>query len=213
MTPTRIGLIGLSTSSNAWAPGAWAVQAHLPLFVSSPHYEIVALANSTVQSAQKSIAHHNLGSHVKAYGSPEDLAQDPDVDLVVVSVKVQQHYKLTKPALLAGKDVFVEWPLGANVAEAEELTKLAKSKGVKTVVGVQARADSLISKTREMLENRSIGKVVSTVATGVLVGVKLGEWPADATYYLDINSGGNSLTISFGHCKCLPTCLPTCLPP
>ena len=201
MSPIRVGLIGLSTASNAMAPGAWACLAHLPLLSTSPNYEIVALANSTVQSAQASIAHHRLGSHVKAYGNPSDLAQDPNVDLVVVSVKVQNHYDLTKPALLAGKDVFVEWPLAVTVGQAEELTKLAEAKGVKTIVGLQARADPLVLKVRELLESGSIGKIISTIATGTLINIKPGEWPANADYYLDINSGGNSLTISFGHCK------------
>lgn len=50
------------------------------------------------------------------------------------------------PALHAGKDVFVEWPLGASLAEAEEVTSLAKEKGVKTYVGLQARVQSAMLK-------------------------------------------------------------------
>ena len=49
------------------------------------------------------------------------------------------HRQLTLPALKAKKDVFVEWPLGRTLAEAEEMAALAKSMGVKTVVGLQAR--------------------------------------------------------------------------
>jgi predicted dehydrogenase len=47
------------------------------------------------------------------------------VDLVVISVNVQSHYSLAKPALQAGKDIFVEWPVGINLDEAEELTQIA----------------------------------------------------------------------------------------
>lgn len=49
------------------------------------------------------------------------------------------HKQLTMPALHAKKDVFVEWPLAANLAEAEEMNALAKKQGVKTYVGLQAR--------------------------------------------------------------------------
>ncbi|KAF8542810.1 hypothetical protein BDD12DRAFT_823497 [Trichophaea hybrida] len=41
------------------------------------------------------------------------------------------------PALEAGKMAFVEWPLGANLSEAEELARIAEEKGVRTVVGLQ----------------------------------------------------------------------------
>jgi hypothetical protein len=51
--------------------------------------------------------------------------------------KVSQHYALALPALKAGKAVYVEWPLVVTTAEAVELASLAKSKNVRTVVGVR----------------------------------------------------------------------------
>lgn len=50
------------------------------------------------------------------------------------------------PALEAKKTAFVEWPLGANLAEAEEMAATAKSQGVKTLVGLQSRASPSIRK-------------------------------------------------------------------
>ena len=50
------------------------------------------------------------------------------------------------PALEAGKNVFVEWPLGQNLAEAEEMAALAKSANVTTAVGLQARQAPSIRK-------------------------------------------------------------------
>ncbi len=146
-SPIRVAIVGLGREV-AIGPGVWALLAHIPYLIASPKYEIVAVQNSTVESSQASIDAHKLGSQVKAYGSPEDLAKDPNVDLVIVSVKVEKHYALTKPALLAGKDVFVEWPLGANTAEAEELTKLAEENGSKTIIGLQARASPLVHKLK-----------------------------------------------------------------
>jgi len=96
------------------APGVWGAIAHLPSLRASPHYEIVALCNSTIESAQSSIDFHKLGPNVKAYGSPEDIANDTDVDLILCSVVITKHYELIKPALLAGKNVFVEWPLAVS---------------------------------------------------------------------------------------------------
>lgn len=117
------------------------------------------------------------------------------------------HAALAKPSLEAGKDVFVEWPLGANVKEAEDLAALAKEKGVKTIVGLQSRASPLVLKLREIIKEGKIGKVVSSNVVGSFGGLTLGKgtWPEGAEYYLDIGSGGNSFTIAFGHCWFCPS--------
>ena len=60
--------------------------------------------------------------------------------------KLPMHKQLALPALHAKKDVFVEWPLGNGLAEAEELAALAKKQGVKTVVGLQGRLQPPIVK-------------------------------------------------------------------
>lgn len=108
---------------------------------------------------------------------------------------------LTKPALQAGKGVFVEWPLGVNTAEAKELADLANAKGVKTMVALQARASPLVTKIKEILDSGRIGKVMSTTIVGTFSGIPVDKFPADAAYYMDKNSGGNVFTIQLGHCK------------
>lgn len=67
------------------------------------------------------------------------MAADPNVELVVVSVEVRKHYQLAMPALRAGKDVFVEWPLGVSVQQAKEMVRVAEEKGVRNMVGLQGR--------------------------------------------------------------------------
>jgi len=57
---------------------------------------------------------------------------------------------LTVPALEAKKDVFVEWPLGNGLKEAEELAALAKKQGVKTLVDLQIRLAPSIRKVRPL---------------------------------------------------------------
>jgi predicted dehydrogenase len=84
--------------------------------------------------------------------------------------------------------------------EAEELAALAKEKGIRTVVGMQARADPLVVKVKELVETGKIGKVISSSVVGAFAGYPP-AWPETARSHLDINSGGNNLTVSFGHCK------------
>jgi len=177
---------------------SWASRSHLGYLEKTDAYKIVALQNSSKASAQKAVDKYKLGGEVACYDNSEALARDPDVDMVVVSVKVPEHYQLVKPALEAGKDVFVEWPLAANLAQAEELTKLAAAKKVKNVVGLQARHNPSIRAARDMVARGELGRILGTtmLGSGILFG-------ATATPYFEyafpLENGANLLTIPFGH--------------
>ncbi|KFA73866.1 hypothetical protein S40288_00876 [Stachybotrys chartarum IBT 40288] len=199
MSPIRVGLIGLgAVSSSDYRPGEWGVQ-HMKAIANSPNFELVAVCNSSVESAQRSISSHNLSSSVRAYGSPEDLAQDADVDLVVVAVNITKHFELAKPAILHKKDVYIEFPATPSIAEAEELTALAKEHGVKVIVGSQARSEPMIRKLKELVEDKAIGDIISSSLLGhVPIDVSNG-WLESVAGFLDINSAISRVVINLSH--------------
>jgi predicted dehydrogenase len=128
-----------------------------------------------------------------------DLADDKNIDLVVCTVRVDRHYKTITPAIKAGKNVLVEWPLGKNLQEAEELLRLTKEYGVKVAaVGCQGRFDSTFRTVKKLIHDDKIGKVLSTtvVGCGILGGPTL---DAANEYVGHIEIGGNLVTIPFGH--------------
>ena len=90
MAPIRVALIGLSASAKT----SWASSAHLPYLFSSPQspnhgkYVLTALCNSSVTAAENAIRHYGLDPTTKAYGRPEDVANDADVDMVICSTRV-----------------------------------------------------------------------------------------------------------------------------
>ena len=144
----RLGIIGLSADKSAWATSAHVAPLKAPAL--SDKYQITAVATSNPESAKAAAEAHGVPAN-KAYHRPEAIANDPDVDMVVVSVKVPLHKQLTIPALNAKKQVFVEWPLGNGLREAEELAALAKKQGIKTVVGLQARLSPVVQKVGSSL--------------------------------------------------------------
>lgn len=204
MSPIRVGIIGLSGGAKT----SWASRAHLPYLLPSPKspnngkYELIALCNSSVEAAQRAIKHYALPATTKAYGSPNDLAADAEVDLVVCATRVDLHYETTKPSIENGKDVFVEWPLCSNAEQAEELTSLARKSGSKTVVGLQGRLDPTYGKVKSLIKTeKRIGKVLSSnlIAYGgtndrASIGPGL-------QYFLNRKVGGNMVTILYAHSK------------
>lgn len=123
------------------------------------------MQNSSKSSADAAAKQYSLND-VATHDNPKSIASDPNVDIVAVSVNVPQHYDLIRPALEGGKDVFSEWPLARNAAEAEELVQLAKSKGVRTLVGLQARQNPSIIKAKEIVDSGVLGKILGTTMYG-----------------------------------------------
>lgn len=208
MAPIKLGLIGLSANGSVGPKptvyvllivySSWASRAHLPYLLQTDKYEIVALLNSSVEAGKKAAEKYNLSGNVAYYDNIEALSKDPNVDVVAVSVKVPDHYKLAKPVLEAGKDIFVEWPLDANLKQAEELTALARSHHVKNLVGLQARQDPGIRKARELVLDNKLGNILGTTMIGF--GGLFG--PQATPYYeymFPIENGANLVTIPFGH--------------
>lgn len=187
--PLRVGIVGLS------AHGGWAATAHLPALASNPAWRIHALAASSPGSSATAAAKYGIAH---ACRSASELVERPDLDLVVVAVRVPQHKEIVEAALKSGKAVLCEWPLARNLAEAEELTTLAQRAGVPAFVGLQGRSLPAVRHLRDFVLNGSIGCVLSTTVIG-----SGGHWGAEidprVTYLLDRDNGATMMTIPFGH--------------
>lgn len=192
MAPIRIGFIGLS------AQGSWATNSHLPYLKQTERFVIAALCNTTVAAAEAARAKYSLPPSTKCYGSPEDLANDPDIDLIVCSVRVDLHYAVLKSALEKGKSVYCEWPLAKDLEEAEALARIAKATGARTMIGLQARRSPVVLKVKELVESGRIGKVLSSN----LVSSSGNHGPTETEglrYITQREIGGNMVSIDFCH--------------
>jgi predicted dehydrogenase len=101
----RVGIVGASPSRG------FASIAHIPALQALPDFEITAVCTTRQDSAEVAARHYGVPL---AFCDAKKLAQDPNVDLVTVSVKVPDHYLPVMAAIEAGKHVYCEWPLGRN---------------------------------------------------------------------------------------------------
>ncbi|KAK4693308.1 hypothetical protein P7C71_g4065, partial [Lecanoromycetidae sp. Uapishka_2] len=197
MSRIRVGLIGLS----ARAKTSWASSAHLPYLQSSQNkYTITALCNSSVDAAESAIQAYKLPASTKAYGNPEDLANDQEIDLIVCTTRVDVHYQTIKPSLERGKDVYCEWPLASTLTDAEELNALARKSNAKTIIGLQGELSPIILKVKSLIERENrIGKVLSSSVIAS-EGTKARDTLSEGLrYFTQKDVGGNLVTIGLGH--------------
>ena len=147
IAPTRLGVIGLS--SRGWAASALVPPLLHPTL--SDKYTITALCTTSLESAKAAAEKYSkeLGHTVTPYSLPDgkyQIAQDPNVDMVVVSVRMPTHLEAIVPAIEAGKDVFVEWTPGNGFAETLKISELIQKKGVRCLVGGQANQSAAVRK-------------------------------------------------------------------
>ncbi|KAF5318358.1 hypothetical protein D9611_014235 [Ephemerocybe angulata] len=149
--PIRLGIVGLST-------GGWAANAHVPALAHpslSSTFTLTALQTSSETSA--AAAKETLskswpsveGSEVKAYHGRDatDITNDPNVDVIVVSVKAPDHKAILDKAVAAGKHIFSEYPPGKTLAESEQIrADVMRNGNIQFQVGLQATHSVLLRK-------------------------------------------------------------------
>ena len=84
-----------------------------------------AVASRSLEKAETFAKEHQVE---KAYGSYEEMLQDPEVDLVYVATPHSHHYECMKLALCYGKPVLCEKAFTANAEQAEEILSISEEK-------------------------------------------------------------------------------------
>ncbi|QWU16582.1 Predicted dehydrogenase [Paenibacillus sophorae] len=185
----RTGIIGGSLNHQ------WASQTHIPALRNSPVHQITAIATSKMESALQSAAALDVPL---AFAGHKELSQSAEVELVVVSIRVPFHYEAVKTAILAGKNVYCEWPLAATTSQAEELAELADQAGIHHAIGLQARLDNAVLEAKRRIESGEIGRILSCTMQVSTQG-KGGVTDRKGAYLLMEENGATLLTINGGH--------------
>lgn len=188
MKKIGVGIIGANPDRS------WAALAHIPALRALPQYEVVALSTSRPESAIAAEKAYGIPS----FGNPALLLQHRGVELVVVSVKVPNHFELVSAALDAGKMVYCEWPLAIDVDQASILEAKARRMGIRTVVGLQGRFAPAVQHARRLVNDGYIGDILSTtlVGSGMAWG---GETSSQGAYLFDEANGATTLSVPLMH--------------
>lgn len=89
----------------------------------------------------------------------DDVFADKSIDAVTIATPASTHFSLVRKALQAGLDVFVEKPIAFKYEEGEELAELARVQDRILMIGHILRYHPAIEKTKELIENGTLGRV------------------------------------------------------
>ena len=90
----------------------------------------------------------------------EAVLEDPEIDVLVITLPHHVHYTYTKMALEAGKNCVCEKPFMPTKKEAEELFSLARDKGVMLQCYQNRRFDSDFLTVQKVIESGKLGDLL-----------------------------------------------------
>ena len=90
----------------------------------------------------------------------DDIWEDDELDLVVITTPSEYHYASAKEALQHGKNVLVDKPFAQTSKEAKELFALAKEKGLFIQAYQNRRFDSDFLTVQKVIESGKLGELL-----------------------------------------------------
>ncbi len=119
--------------------------------------EFYAVASRTLEAAESFAKEFDIPV---AYGSYDELIEDPDIELVYIATIHPLHYELSKKLLERGKSVLCEKPIGINRAQAEDLFKTAEEHNTFICEAVWTRFFPWVTEIKDIIESGVVGKPV-----------------------------------------------------
>ena len=144
----NIGIIGC---------GKIAQVRHIPEYAGHPQARLAGFYDLNQERARE-LAEKWGG---KAYSSWEEMLADPGIDAVSVCVANNAHAQLSIAALRAGKHVLCEKPMATTLADCEAMVAAARESGKFLMIGQNQRLTKAHQKARELVENGTLGKILT----------------------------------------------------
>ena len=142
-----------------------------------------AIASRSLEKAQKFAREHGVS---KAYGSYEELAEDPQVQLIYVATPHSLHFQHVKMCLEKGKPVLCEKSFMLDRKQAEEVVAISREKGVFLAEAIWTRYMPFRKTVKDLIDSGKIGKPM-------MITAHLGYPVADRERIIRPELGGGAL--------------------
>ena len=128
----------------------------IPTVQQLPGITCLAIASREKERAEEFAKEHGIP---KAYGSYEELLQDPEIDLVYIATPHSHHCEQMLQCIEHGKAVLSEKAFTANAEQAKKVREYAAKKGVFVAEAIWTRYMPSRKVIQEMLDSGIIGEV------------------------------------------------------
>ncbi len=176
MEKTKIGFVGVGDISAIYLANLTTTFAD--------EIEIVGVCDLVREKAERAVEKYGIR---KLYRDMYELFADDEVDVVLNITRPDEHYGVTKAALLAGKHVYSEKPLASTLGDGAELVAIARERGLYLGGAPDTFLGAAIQTAREMIDSGAIGTVVG--AAGYVKCRGHESWHPDPEFYYKRGGG------------------------
>ena len=152
--------------------------------------DVIGVAGSSLASAEKKASAHNIP---KAYSSYEELAADPDIQVIHNTSQNNVHLAVNMAVISRGKHLICDKPLALNSAEARQVRDAAFQAGIVHAVVFNYRGNPLVQQARVLISQGELGPI------HFVQGAYLQDWlveSADYSWRLEPEKGGESIALA-----------------
>src|SRR3954471_18213982 len=139
-----------------------AIDSVIPGVKGSQTSEVLAIASRGLEKAKRTADDLNIE---RAYGSYNELLQDPDIDAVYIPLPNHLHKEWTIRAAAAGKHVLCEKPIALDEAEAKEMVEACEHAGVFLAEAYMYRHHPRWQIMKDIMQSGEIGEIRNIHAT------------------------------------------------
>jgi predicted dehydrogenase len=176
MSIQRIGIVGIGTISGIYLKNLTGMF--------RKRVRVSAVTNRTRERAEAAAEEYHI-PHV--FGSPDELLNSPEVDIVLNLTQPPNHYAVALAAVKAGKHVYNEKPLCARREEARELLETATANKVRVGGAPDTFLGAGIQTCRKLIDDGWIGKPIAASAFMVCHGHE--HWHPNPEFYYKTGGG------------------------
>lgn len=128
----------------------------LQQFVQLPGVYLAGIASTHPEAARAAIGRFDIPDVVHI----EDLVRLPGVDLIYIATPPFLHYSQAMQSLEGGKHVLVEKPTGLNLAEVDEMMRVAHSRDLLLATDLMQRYNPMFDAVRGLIERKPLGELL-----------------------------------------------------
>jgi predicted dehydrogenase len=128
----------------------------IPAIRAAERAELVAVASRSQERAEVYAAEWGIP---RVHGSYQSLLNDPEIDVIYISLPNSLHAEWAVRAAEAGKHVLCEKPLAVSVAECDRIIDSDEAAGVVVIEAVMYLHHPLLGEARRLIQGGAVGQV------------------------------------------------------
>lgn len=141
----RVGIIGAN----------WSLKVHGAAWRRIEGVEVAAICTAHRETAEQAARDYGIA---RAYWNHEEMAADPDLDIIDVGTRPSFRFPMVMAALREGKHVYDALPFATSLADAETMRDAQQAAGLTGVVDAQFRWSPPAQQMKAMVDAGFIGR-------------------------------------------------------